>query len=166
MIKAVVFDRNDVLHEYDLDLGANFFAPLLPISIYELGERWYAWGAIKGFPTDIESEKVFWQTFWEQLSDEFNLSTEIRLSLQAFRYTDVLSPFPDASPTLQALKNLGLKIGVLSNFPLANIESALEAIGMLDFIDVCLSSSNIGVAKPAPEAYEKIINGLSRCIAS
>lgn len=161
MIKAAIFDRNNVLIEYDFEYALNYFEPLLPISIFELGDRWQTWGETVGFPADATSEKNFWRGFWNQISDEFNLTNDVREKLHAFRYVDVLKPFPDARPTLEALKESGLQIGVLSNFPLATIESSLEAVNLLDLVDVALSSTNIGVAKPNPQAYKKIAEAMN-----
>ena len=58
------------------------------------------------------------------------------------------------------MRQKGLQIGVLSNFPLATLESSLEAVNLLDLVDVALSSTHIGVAKPKPEAYAHIIQAL------
>ncbi len=160
MIKAAIFDRNQVLIEYDFEYARNYFKLLLPISIFELGDRWQTWGETVGFPADAAAETLFWRGFWDQVSEEYNLSPDIQAKLHAFRYVDVLKPFPDARPALQALRDRGLKIGVLSNFPLATIESSLEAVNMLDLVDVALSSSNIGVAKPDPQAYEHIARAM------
>ena len=156
MIKAAIFDRNNVLIEYDFTYAKNYFEPLLPISIFELGDRWQAWGETTGFPADAAAEKQFWSGFWERIGEEYELGTAVCRQLHAFRYVDVLKPFADARPTLQALREKGLQIGVLSNFPLATIESSLEAVNQLDLVDVALSSTNIGVAKPNPEAYHHI----------
>lgn len=160
MIEAAVFDRNNVLIEYDFEYAQAYFEPLLPISIFELGDRWQTWGETVGFPADAQEETAFWHGFWQHIGNEFELETAVRQKLQAFRYNDVLRPFPDARPTLQALRDQGLKIGILSNFPLATIESSLEAVNLLDLVDVALSSTNIGVAKPNDEAYAHIIRAL------
>jgi putative hydrolase of the HAD superfamily len=160
MIKAAIFDRNQVLIEYDFEYAKNYFKPLLPLSIFELGDRWQTYGETVGFPADDAAEALFWRGFWDQVSEEYNLSPDVQTKLHAFRYVDVLKPFPDARPTLQALRDRGLKIGVLSNFPLATIESSLEAVNLLDLVDVALSSSNIGVAKPDPQAYDHIAKAM------
>ena len=160
MIKAAIFDRNNVLIEYDFEYAKNYFEPLLPISIFELGDRWQAWGETVGFPADAATEKQFWCGFWDQVSDEYKLSPETRNKLHAFRYVDVLRPFPDARPTLLALREMGLQIGVLSNFPLATIESSLAAVNLLDCVDMAMSSTNIGVAKPNYEAYQHIAQAM------
>lgn len=161
MIKAAIFDRNNVLIEYDFKYAQAYFQPLLPLSVFELGDRWQTYGETVGFPATAVAEKQFWSSFWEQLSEIYNLSPEVQAKLHAFRYSDVLRPFSDARPTLQALRQKGLQIGVLSNFPLATLESSLEAVNLLDLVDVALSSTNIGVAKPNPEAYAHIIQALA-----
>ncbi|MCA9978971.1 MAG: HAD-IA family hydrolase [Chloroflexota bacterium] len=158
--RAAIFDRNNVLIEYDFDVAQAFFGPLLPISIFELGDRWQTWGETVGFPATPADETPFWQGFWQHLGDELALSASVVAKLHTFEYVSVLRPFPDARPALQAAKDRGLQVGVLSNFPLATIETSLAATNLLDLVDIAFSSTNIGVAKPNPAAYQHIMQAL------
>jgi HAD superfamily hydrolase (TIGR01509 family) len=160
-LQAAIFDRNNVLIEYDFAYAQAYFGPLLPISIWELGDRWQSWGETAGFPATPADEEPFWQGFWDHIGDDLGLAGPVRDTLHRFRYVDVLRPFPDARPTLLALRALGLRIGVLSNFPLATIESSLTAVNLLDVVDAALSSTNIGVAKPDPQAYWHMLHALN-----
>lgn len=159
-LRAAIFDRNNVLIEYDFDVAQAFFGPLLPISIFELGDRWQAWGERVGFPATPADEVGFWHGFWQQLGDDLALSKGVVAKLRTFEYVSVLRPYPDARHALQIAKEHGLRVGILSNFPLATIETSLAATNLLDLVDVALSSSNIGVAKPEPAAYEQMMQAL------
>lgn len=158
--RAAIFDRNNVLIAYDFDVAQAFFGPLLPISIFELGDRWQVWGETVGFPATPAAEAGFWGGFWQHLGEELALSTAVVTKLKTFEYVSVLRPYPDARPALQAAKDHGLQVGVLSNFPLATIETSLAATKLLDLVDVAFSSTNIGVAKPDPAAYQYIMKAL------
>lgn len=158
--QAAIFDRNNVLIEYDFDVAHAFFDPLLPISIFELGDRWQAWGETVGFPATPDAETEFWYSFWQQLGTELALSATTVSKLQTFVYAHVLRPYKDARPALQAVKDQGLQVGILSNFPLATIETSLSATNLLDLVDIALSSVQIGAAKPNPAAYTHIMQAL------
>jgi putative hydrolase of the HAD superfamily len=159
--RAVIFDRDGVLTYFDVRRAQEFFQPLLPFSIYELAKRWQQWGGEVGFPTTIEQERAFFASFWRQLHEEFALRDEQYLALDACNYTDFVKPFPEVAEVLKSLKSRGILIGVLSNFSLASLEASLDAVGILEWVDVACAATVIGNAKPAPEAYEHVARLLS-----
>jgi HAD superfamily hydrolase (TIGR01509 family) len=160
MYQAAIFDRDGVLTDFDLRRAAAFFRPLLPISLAELAALWQTWGQNTGFPRNLAEEKRFWRAFWDHLSDAFALSQQARAELQSVDYANFIKTFPDARPALQAARNWGLKIGVLSNFSLASLEASLQAAGLADLVDVALAAPVLGVAKPEARSYLAVTEAL------
>jgi putative hydrolase of the HAD superfamily len=66
-------------------------------------------------------------------------------------YTD-----PEAAPLLRALRERGIRVGVLSNtmWPRALHERVFERDGLLSLIDGAVYSSEISWTKPHPEAFQ------------
>ncbi len=159
-IRAVIFDRDDVLLDFDTNAIMNFLQPLLSVSISRMSQYWHQWGEQIGFPTSVAEETLFWQSFWDFLSAKLNLENDVRDKLKQFDYTSVIRPFPDARPALELAHQHGLKIGVLSNFSLATIDASLEAANLADLVDIACAATVIGVSKPDPAAYLHIINAL------
>ncbi len=64
-----------------------------------------------------------------------------------------LGAFPDALPTLRALKAKGHKTGILSNGSPAMLKGALDAAGLAGDLDAVLSVDALKMFKPRPEVY-------------
>jgi putative hydrolase of the HAD superfamily len=62
---------------------------------------------------------------------------------------------PDAPPLFEALRDRGIKIGILSNtiWPRSEHERIFERDGMLAFIDGAVYTSEVPWTKPHPEAF-------------
>ena len=151
--RAVVFDRDGVLTDFDLAAGAAFFGPRVPLSLWAIFERWERWGATVGFPKSQTEEERFFAAFWDALCDELTLPAATRRDLHAFDYTTCLTVFADAPPALQLARRSGLAVGVLSNFALASLAASLRTTGLAAWVDAACAATVIGAAKPDPAAY-------------
>ena len=84
---------------------------------------------------------------------------EAVLEEAAVRHLDAWTPHirhhPDAAPALAALRDRGLKIGMLSNthWPRAFHEHFLGRDGLVDLIDARLYTSEMPFQKPHPSAF-------------
>jgi putative hydrolase of the HAD superfamily len=73
-------------------------------------------------------------------------------------YTD-----PDVPPLLAALRERGIKVGVLSNtlWPRVEHERVFRRDGVLDLIDAAVYTSEIHWTKPHPEAFRAVLAELA-----
>ncbi|HWI61625.1 MAG TPA: HAD family hydrolase [Symbiobacteriaceae bacterium] len=62
-------------------------------------------------------------------------------------------PFPDALPTLQALESAGFRLGVIANQRKTEAAVRLEWSGLLDSMEVCVLSGDVGLMKPDPAIF-------------
>jgi putative hydrolase of the HAD superfamily len=152
-LRAVIFDRDGVLSRFDLEGAALFFAPRVPLSLWEISDRWEAWGARVGFPRSIAEETQFFRGFWNALCDDLGLDAAVRADLLDLDYTRYVVAFPDVRPALVAVRAAGLAVGVLSNFSLASLDASLESMGIDELVDAACAATVIGAAKPDPRAY-------------
>ena len=159
-IRALIFDRDGVLTYFDLAAAATFFAPLLPISVWDMAQQWQAFGETHGFPNSMAAERTFFAAFWAQMRLRHGLSLAQHDALLALDYTQFVRAFADARPALRWGRQAGYRIGVLSNFTLASLDASLRAAGLADEIDAACAASVIGVAKPHPAAYRTIAAAL------
>ena len=64
-----------------------------------------------------------------------------------------LPAYPDAAPTLRALRNAGVKTAILSNGDPAMLRDAVEAAGLESLLDAVLSVEAVQAFKPDPRVY-------------
>jgi len=61
--------------------------------------------------------------------------------------------FPDALPALEALRQRGLTLGIVSNFD-TRLRRICDGLGLTRVVDFVLPSAEAGVAKPSPRIFE------------
>jgi 2-haloalkanoic acid dehalogenase type II len=66
------------------------------------------------------------------------------------------SAYPDAAPTLAALRELGLRLVVASNWD-CSLPRVLERAGLRGRVDAVVPSARVGRPKPAPELFREAL---------
>jgi HAD superfamily hydrolase (TIGR01509 family) len=75
--------------------------------------------------------------------------------LQASQFTaDAWEPYPDVEPMLHAVRSMGVRIGVVSDWG-SNLREILAGLGLDRYLDFVLPSGAVGVAKPSPAFFQK-----------
>jgi putative hydrolase of the HAD superfamily len=64
--------------------------------------------------------------------------------------------FDDAAPALTRLRDLGLRLVVVSNWD-CSLPEVLEGVGLLTLVDGVVASAAVGVAKPDPRIFEEAL---------
>ncbi|MDX1838562.1 hypothetical protein DIZ81_11390 [Legionella taurinensis] len=161
-INAVIFDRDGVLTYFLFKKGIDAVARYVPGFTLEEGMRvWGALGKSHGFPKNPEEEILFFDQFWQALAQHYTLDPERQTALQQLNYMEFIEVFPDTLPALALCKQKNMKVGVLSNFPLASLQESLQRFKLDAYIDEAISASVIGTRKPEPEAYLALCRKLS-----
>jgi HAD superfamily hydrolase (TIGR01509 family) len=159
-IRAVLFDRDGVLTNFDLEAATEFFRPLLPISVFAVAARWQAAGEQAGFPRSLAEEKAFFTSFWSQLAAEFALDEAQQAALTGLDYTRFVVSYPEVPAMLAALRRQNLRLGVLSNFSLASLDHSLMSAHLAHYFDAVCAAPVIGWSKPAAQAYQIALDAL------
>jgi putative hydrolase of the HAD superfamily len=159
LARAVLFDRDGVLTYFD-------FSPLLPLianlplSFDQLRQRWEDLSNRTSGARDTVGERALIREFWSSIL-QGSAEAALRLEqLASFDYARIFRAYPDALATLSQLRLRGLRIGVLSNFPLVRVEDSLHFSGFSGLFDVALAAPALGVAKPHPAAYRAALAAL------
>ncbi|MGW7418414.1 HAD family hydrolase [Streptomyces sp. NPDC054863] len=170
-IRAVVWDIDDTLFDYasaDITgMRSHFAAEGLPVG-YDTAEqaldRWR------------ELTKLHWGrfaagecTFEEQRLDRITGFLGAPLSAgeaddwfarHVVHFEAAWTLFPDTVPVLDALAD-GYRHAVLSNSSMLNQERKLKTLGLWDRFETVLCAAELGVAKPAAEAFHAACDALA-----
>lgn len=65
-----------------------------------------------------------------------------------------LRPFPHVKRVMEKMKELGMTLGVMSDFPVA---AKLDSMGLADVVDASVSSEESGYLKPHPVAFSYLL---------
>lgn len=74
-------------------------------------------------------------------------------------FAHVCRPFPEVHAVLEELRDLGLRIGVISNAP-PSLRAVLTRLGIAERVDHVTLSSQVGVLKPDPGIYRHALAAL------
>jgi putative hydrolase of the HAD superfamily len=157
-IEAVIFDWGGTLTEWhDIDFHAESLALAQAVvnadhDVDVSRERLHRAGSvIWGRSRDLQQSSTVADLFAEAgLEHDPELLTAYWEFWEPHTYTD-----PDVEPTWTALREAGVKVGVLSNtiWPRQWHERVFERDGVLDLIDGAVYTSEIPWTKPSPRAF-------------
>jgi len=88
--------------------------------------------------------------------DDLGLDAPLKLVLAALLDSIRFEAYPDAAPALRALRGLGLRLVVASNWDVS-LHDALALTGLAPLLDGAVASAEVGSAKPASEVFERAL---------
>lgn len=170
--EAVLFDAGDtlirlrgngetLLHRAAAALGCD---PLDPAAVADVWQRVLtrsgtAEELAKGRDLSNARHREVWIELYTAAGCEAlapGLSTELyELTVNAASW----EAFPDTEPTLAALHERGLRIGIVSDTGF-DLRPALERLGLLRYVDAVVMSYEYGVCKPATTVFLAAIDKL------
>jgi putative hydrolase of the HAD superfamily len=107
------------------------------------------------FSTSPGESERFWTALYVDLLDFLGIHDRDapRVLYETFSNPEVYELFPDSRPTLDALKERGLKLGVISNFE-SWLRVLLDRLDIRKMFDVLAISGELGWEKPDPRIFK------------
>jgi HAD superfamily hydrolase (TIGR01549 family) len=113
----------------------------------------------QGLGVDVAALDAWWYGVFEKTwPDRPDLAAEMFRWLRADRFDRL---FPESLPALEALQEIGMPLGVVSNFT-PDLEDLLRRMGLRDYFDFVIVSSVVGAAKPDPGIFELAVSKACR----
>ena len=100
------------------------------------------------------------RVLYETIGIEFKLSTSdvSRLHRDFWsRFPAHTRPFPETIETLNRLRIVGLKLGIITNGSVAVQEAKIEQLGLSSLIDAVVISEREGIRKPHREIFQRAL---------
>ena len=163
-VEAVVFDLDDTLFDHTGSTRRALSAWLFTLDVVSsasLAEEWFdaearhfeAWraGVISFDEQRRRRLRDFLPLIGRPVGNDAALDSVFADYLHC--YEESWQAFDDAWPALGALVAAGLVVAVLTNGTTVQQRSKVDKIGLADLLAAVVTSEELGVAKPAPQAY-------------
>lgn len=168
-LRGILFDLDDTLadstgtEEVIWEGVADVISEYVPaVDRAELRRRYME--VLEGHYAELAAGRIDFLTFrrrrladalspWGEVSDELLE----RYVAAKERIADELRPFPQAVAVVRALRDVGIRVGVLTNGPSGFQRRKLETSGLGPELDAVAISEELGVAKPDRQAFERAL---------
>jgi beta-phosphoglucomutase len=115
--------------------------------------------AAQGLGAEEQELADWWRSiFAKTWPDRPDLAKEMELWLLAGRFDRL---FDDVLPALEGLRDLGLRLGVLSNFG-THLRDVLRSLGVLAYFDFVVVSAEVALAKPDAHIFDMTVEQANR----
>ncbi len=109
------------------------------------------------FSSHPQGSKGFWYQFIDRVCEHLNSPAPSRFAkaelFQRFTGPEPWEVYEDVPETLEALRTLGVRMVVISNWD-DRLPALLAGLGIDDFFEFIVFSADVGVEKPFPEIFE------------
>jgi len=166
-VKAVLFDLGDTLvyqkpHEpFQKILQANGVFKLIEDirKAFEKGNREFDVDKHVGLPSH-----EFYTQWNMTILKHLGITRSVRklaeeIDRQWFNFSKVYV-YPEVKDSLLKLKEMGLKLGVVTGGYELDIEQILPSAGLEEFFEVCVGTDTTGKRKPSPESFRHALETL------
>jgi 2-haloacid dehalogenase len=160
-IRAVVFDAYGTL--FDVASAARAEEAVLGANAAPLAQLWrakqleYTWlRSLMGRHADFREVTA---GALDYALDALRLD-DADLRERLLRLYERLGAYPEARPTLEALRGTGLRLAILSNGEPGMLASAVASGGLADLLGDVLSIEDVGIYKPHPRVYALAVDRL------
>ncbi len=154
MIRTFLFDMGNVLTRFSHDRMCDQIGHLCGRSGPEMQQLLIG----SGLQWEFERGRISEAAFCEQLSSLVRQSLELTALRRAS--SDIFDPIVEMRPILDALKQRGYRLVLLSNTTVSHFEWIKSQYTFLEPFDHCVVSFEAGAMKPDPPIYDAALRAI------
>jgi HAD superfamily hydrolase (TIGR01549 family) len=166
--KGIIFDLDNTIYSYDICHNNASDAVILFLqNNYGINKTYHE---IKDLYENISKKLKFElkstasshnkSIYFKQLSELLKLhysNTQILNDLYWKVFFDHMVCFEGVQDFIAWNKNLGVKIGILTDYETEHQIQKLEKLGIIDYVDVLVTSEEVGIEKPSCQMFQTIL---------
>lgn len=173
MIKAVIFDLDNTIYDYDdcnriaMERLCLFVENRYGITNVEFYSKYnIAKNIVKGQLRNTgasHNRLLYIQCFLELINEKPVRDAIILYDVYWDNMLEHMKPFPYVFPLMNHLRNNGVIIGILTDLTAHIQHRKIKRLGLDTYIDVLVTSEEAGEEKPSKVIFDKIKQKLSCC---
>jgi putative hydrolase of the HAD superfamily len=156
---AAIFDLDNTLY----DVKQYFHGAFIEISEY-IGNKYNLDGGIiyKDLK-DIWSKKTsMYRHLFDDVLKKYEIQSEVNKVVTMFNeYECELEPYPDVKPTINKLKKMNFKLGIITDGVVERQKRKLLSLSIKDYFDEVIYTKEIGYTKPSTKPFELMLNKIN-----
>ena len=162
-IKCVLFGIDDVLYDASLQMSTARLNAIKAMT--EAGLPTDVETAYRVLQTIVKEQGSYFNKHFDKLLEQLGLKWNPRViaaGVVAYRETSLayLKPYPDTFPTLLKLREVGYKIGIVSEGRAVKQWQKLIQLGIQHLLDCVLTSEEMGTQIMKPELFKSVLKAL------
>jgi putative hydrolase of the HAD superfamily len=163
-IKAIFFDIDNTL--YDSTLQVELARRNAVKAMIEAGLDLEEDNALEELKKIVEEYGSNYNQHFNRLLERFNYKENPRIiaaGVVAYHNTKLayLNPFPDTIPTLLTLRDVGYKLGVITDGKAIKQWEKIIRLGIQHFFHSVTVSETVGEEKPSPKIFQRAVEELN-----
>ncbi len=121
--------------------------------------------ATTNYVNTLEGTRAWQREVEERVMEQLNIQPNVREEvfweiIRAFEDSASYRLFDDALPTLQTLKDAGLRLAIISNWSW-HLPDLCDTLGLTPYFEQIFTSARLGFAKPHPEIFTRALAGMN-----
>lgn len=163
--KGIIFDVDDTIYSYTNSHHKSIQTVFEYLQVkYKITNIHTIYDTIKTslkYDLDTTASSHNKSIYFKQLLEHYNIDLSILQTIQKLYWTTFLEHievFEGVREFISWNKSIGIKIGILSDYETEYQIQKLDKLGLLSYIDVIVTSEEVGIEKPSRHMFQTVLN--------
>ena len=168
--KGILFDLDNTLYSYDICHSKAIHAVIhylhsqYNFTIEDIQSIYDKISISTKYDLDTTASSHNKSIYFKQLLERFNIKLSILPTIQTLYWTTFLENitlYEGVNEFIKWNRELGIKIGILTDYETEYQIQKLDKLDILPYIDVIVTSEEVGIEKPSRHMFQTILNKMN-----